>query len=52
MVVYKMPVFFAEFAKIYFADIFEFGTVEEEVLLGLYSSVFTLLAQLLFFGQP
>jgi hypothetical protein len=28
----------ADFAKIYFADIFEFGAVQEEVLLGLYSS--------------
>ena len=52
MGVYKMWVFLAEFAKVYFADIFEFGAVEEEVLLGLYSSFFTLLAQPLLFGQP
>ena len=51
MGVYKMWVFLAEFAKVYFADIFEFGAVEEEVLLGLYSSFFTLLAQPLLFGQ-
>ena len=50
--VYKMWVFLAEFAKIYLADIFEFGAVEEEVLLGLYSSFFTQLAQPLLFGQP
>ena len=49
---YKMWVFLAEFAEIYFADIFEYGAVEEEVLLGLYSSFFTLLAQPLLFGQP
>ena len=47
-----MWVFLAEFAKIYFADIFEFGAGVEEMLLGLYSSFFTLLAQPLLFGQP
>ena len=47
-----MWVFLAEFAKIYFKDIFEFVAVEGEVLLGLYSRFFILLAQPLLFGKP